>query len=53
MCHHDISWIAILFICLQASHHPPVSALHATDEKENIEIIWCQYPVPKFNGIIL
>ncbi|KAG4990638.1 hypothetical protein JHK87_024095 [Glycine soja] len=33
-----------------ASHHPPVSALHATDEKENIEIIWCQYPVPKFNG---
>ncbi|KAG5011960.1 hypothetical protein JHK82_024135 [Glycine max] len=35
---------------LNASHHPPVSALHATDEKENIEIIWCQYPVPKFNG---
>ncbi|PNX57476.1 hypothetical protein L195_g058713, partial [Trifolium pratense] len=32
------------------SHHPAVSALHATDEKENIEIIWCQYPFAKFNG---
>lgn len=35
---------------LQVSHHPPVSALHATDEKENIEMIWCQNVVPKFNG---
>ncbi|KAI4335373.1 hypothetical protein L6164_014022 [Bauhinia variegata] len=34
----------------QISHHPPVSALHATDEKENIEIIWCQNCVPKFHG---
>ncbi|KAJ6435934.1 hypothetical protein OIU84_001042 [Salix udensis] len=34
----------------QVSHHPPVSALHATDEKENIELIWCQHPVPKFYG---
>jgi hypothetical protein len=32
------------------SHHPPVSALHATDEKENVELIWCQQPVPKFYG---
>jgi hypothetical protein len=36
---------------LQVSHHPPVTALHATDDKENIEMIWCQQPVPKFYGI--
>ncbi|XP_031251724.1 oxysterol-binding protein-related protein 4B-like isoform X2 [Pistacia vera] len=34
----------------QVSHHPPVSALHATNEKENIELIWCQHPVAKFYG---
>ncbi|XP_038698332.1 oxysterol-binding protein-related protein 4A-like isoform X3 [Tripterygium wilfordii] len=34
----------------QVSHHPPVSALYATDEKENVETIWCQNPVPKFQG---
>ncbi|XP_076937600.1 oxysterol-binding protein-related protein 4C-like isoform X2 [Bidens hawaiensis] len=34
----------------QVSHHPPVSALHATNEIDNIEIIWCQYAVPKFQG---
>ncbi|KAJ0491726.1 putative oxysterol-binding protein [Helianthus annuus] len=34
----------------QVSHHPPVSALHATNEKDNIEMIWCQYAVPKFQG---
>lgn len=33
------------------SHHPPVTGLHATNEKENIEIIWCQQPVAKFYGI--
>jgi len=38
---------------MQISHHPPVAALHATDEKENIEMIWCQRPDPKFNGISL
>ncbi|KAJ1400627.1 Oxysterol-binding protein [Sesbania bispinosa] len=32
------------------SINPPVSALHATDEKENIEMMWCQQPVPKFRG---
>ncbi|KOM28964.1 hypothetical protein LR48_Vigan627s001300 [Vigna angularis] len=32
------------------SHHPPVSALHATDYKENIEIIWCNSTAPKFTG---
>lgn len=37
---------------LQVSHHPPVTALHATDKEENIEMIWCQNPVPKFYGIL-
>ncbi|XP_074280881.1 oxysterol-binding protein-related protein 4B-like isoform X2 [Silene latifolia] len=34
----------------QVSHHPPVSALHATDETNNIELLWCHYAVPKFYG---
>ncbi|KAM1067463.1 hypothetical protein FF1_022705 [Malus domestica] len=34
----------------QVSHHPPVTALHATDEKENLEMIWCQHPTPNFYG---
>ncbi|KAJ8620260.1 hypothetical protein MRB53_028789 [Persea americana] len=34
----------------QVSHHPPVSALHATDEKENVELVWCQSAIAKFNG---
>lgn len=37
----------------QVSHHPPVSALHATNEKDNIEMIMCQYAIPKFNGMKL
>ena len=37
--------------CLQVSVNPPVSALHATDEKENIEMIWWQQPIPRFRGI--
>ncbi|CAH2069653.1 unnamed protein product, partial [Thlaspi arvense] len=32
------------------SHHPPVSALHATHEKENIDVTFCQYFTPKFRG---
>ncbi|KAI3814745.1 hypothetical protein L1987_14389 [Smallanthus sonchifolius] len=34
----------------QVSHHPPVSALYATNEKDNIEMTWCQHAVPKFQG---
>ncbi|KAL9675055.1 hypothetical protein QQ045_003255 [Rhodiola kirilowii] len=34
----------------QVSHHPPVSALHATDEKANVEVIICEHQVPKFYG---
>ncbi|KAK7329178.1 hypothetical protein VNO77_23328 [Canavalia gladiata] len=47
---HHVSKGNLHVLLEQISHHPPVSALHATDEKENIEMIWCQEPVPKFQG---
>ncbi|XP_058727834.1 oxysterol-binding protein-related protein 4C-like isoform X2 [Vicia villosa] len=47
---HHVSKENLNVLLEQVSHHPPVTALHATDEKENIEIIWCQQPVPKFYG---
>ncbi|KAL2928839.1 Oxysterol-binding protein-related protein 4C [Bienertia sinuspersici] len=34
----------------QVSHHPPVSAMHASDEANGIELLWCQHAVPKFHG---
>ncbi|XP_057421928.1 oxysterol-binding protein-related protein 4B-like isoform X2 [Lotus japonicus] len=50
---HHVSKGNLNVLLEQVSHHPPVSALHATDQKENIEIIWCQIPVPKFIGKII
>ncbi|KAL5098173.1 hypothetical protein RYX36_002500 [Vicia faba] len=47
---HHVSKGNLNVLLEQVSHHPPVTALHATDQKENIEIIWCQQPVPKFYG---
>ncbi|GLT28700.1 hypothetical protein SLA2020_036120 [Shorea laevis] len=47
---HHVSSGSLNVLLEQVSHHPPVSALHATDEKENLEIIWCQSAVPKFYG---
>ncbi|XP_019454618.1 PREDICTED: oxysterol-binding protein-related protein 4C-like isoform X2 [Lupinus angustifolius] len=47
---HHVSKGNLNVLLEQVSHNPPVSALHATDEKENIEMIWCQQPVPKFSG---
>ncbi|KAK4368863.1 hypothetical protein RND71_012655 [Anisodus tanguticus] len=46
----DVWCGSFLIIPSLVSHHPPVTALHATDEKENIEMIWCHNPVPKFYG---
>ncbi|KAK8655144.1 hypothetical protein V6N13_107734 [Hibiscus sabdariffa] len=48
---HHVSRASLNVLLEQISHHPPVSALHATDEKQNIELIWCQQSVPKFNGV--
>ncbi|KAL8223514.1 hypothetical protein R6Q57_018989 [Mikania cordata] len=47
---HHVSRGNLNVLLEQVSHHPPVSALHATNEKDNIEMIWCQYAVPKFQG---
>ncbi|CAK8531859.1 unnamed protein product [Lathyrus sativus] len=47
---HHVSKENLNVLLEQVSHHPPVTALHATDQKENIEIIWCHRPVPKFYG---
>ncbi|KAL2338675.1 hypothetical protein Fmac_013121 [Flemingia macrophylla] len=47
---HHVSKGNLNVLLEQISHHPPVSALHATDDKENIEMTWCQFPVSKFYG---
>ncbi|KAF8035148.1 hypothetical protein BT93_C1241 [Corymbia citriodora subsp. variegata] len=47
---HHVSRGNLNVLLEQVSHHPPVSALHATDDKEALEMIWCQHPVPRFYG---
>lgn len=47
---HHISRGHLNVLLEQVSHHPPVSALYATNEKDNIEMTWCQYAIPKFHG---
>ncbi|KMT03264.1 hypothetical protein BVRB_8g198070 [Beta vulgaris subsp. vulgaris] len=47
---HHASRATLNVLLEQVSHHPPVSALHATDETNGIELIWCQHAVPKFHG---
>ncbi|KAF6154120.1 hypothetical protein GIB67_014166 [Kingdonia uniflora] len=47
---HHVSRGTLNVFLEQVSHHPPVSALHATDEKEIVEMIWCQQPAPTFSG---
>ncbi|KAK9697547.1 hypothetical protein RND81_08G044400 [Saponaria officinalis] len=47
---HHASKSTLNVLLEQVSHHPPVSALHATDDTNQIELLWCQYAVPKFYG---
>ncbi|XP_038999023.1 oxysterol-binding protein-related protein 4C-like [Hibiscus syriacus] len=47
---HHVSRATLNVVLEQISHHPPVSALHATDEEHNIELIWCQQCISKFTG---
>ncbi|CAN8325952.1 unnamed protein product [Cochlearia groenlandica] len=47
---HHVSNGHINVLLEQVSHHPPVSALHATHETENIDLTWVQYYAPKFRG---
>ncbi|KHN17625.1 Oxysterol-binding protein-related protein 4B [Glycine soja] len=50
---HHVSKGNLNVLLEQVSHHPPVSALHATDDKENIEMTWCHSPISKFNGTLV
>ncbi|XXG58004.1 hypothetical protein AAC387_Pa04g0428 [Persea americana] len=47
---HHASCGTLNVLLEQVSHHPPVSALHATNEKENLELVWCQNANAKFHG---
>lgn len=47
---HHVSNANLNVLLEQVSHHPPVSALHATDQTQNIETIWCHYVIPTFHG---
>ncbi|XP_052200286.1 oxysterol-binding protein-related protein 4C [Diospyros lotus] len=47
---HHVSRGTLNVLLEQVSHHPPVSALHATDEQNGIEMIWCHHLAPKYNG---
>ncbi|XVF69931.1 hypothetical protein PTKIN_Ptkin11bG0120500 [Pterospermum kingtungense] len=50
---HHVSRASLNVLLEQISHHPPVSALHATHEEQNIELICCYHCVPKFYGASL
>ncbi|KAF4354584.1 hypothetical protein G4B88_003870, partial [Cannabis sativa] len=50
---HHVSKGTLNVLVEQVSHHPSVAALYATDEKENIQVLWCQYPVAKFSGTLI
>ncbi|MQM20861.1 hypothetical protein Taro_053890 [Colocasia esculenta] len=47
---HHVSRGTLNVLLEQVSHHPPVAALHATDTEKNVELTWCQNPVPRFTG---
>ncbi|XP_056692893.1 oxysterol-binding protein-related protein 4B isoform X1 [Spinacia oleracea] len=47
---HHASRGTLNILLEQVSHHPPITAMHATDETSNIELVWCQQAIPKFHG---
>ncbi|WCJ42263.1 Oxysterol-binding protein-related protein 4B [Euphorbia peplus] len=47
---HHVSKGSLNVLLEQVSHHPPVFALHATDDKENIDMVWCQSTFARFCG---
>ncbi|XP_077238519.1 oxysterol-binding protein-related protein 4C-like isoform X2 [Tasmannia lanceolata] len=50
---HHVSRGTLNVLIEQVSHHPPVAGLHATDEKENVELIWSQNPIPRYHGTLV
>jgi hypothetical protein len=48
---HHVSTSGGLNVLLeQVSHRPPVTALHATDARGDVRLVWCQSPAPRFHG---
>ncbi|CAI0553315.1 unnamed protein product [Linum tenue] len=47
---HHVSARSLNVRLEQVSHHPPVTALHATDHRHGVNMLWFQRPVPKFQG---
>lgn len=47
---HHVSCGNLNVMLEQVSHHPPISALHATNEEKQIEMTWWQQPAPRFYG---
>ncbi|GAB2267414.1 hypothetical protein Dimus_002397 [Dionaea muscipula] len=47
---HHVSRGSLNVLLEQVSHHPPVSALHATGENSNIDLVWCENFSAKFYG---
>ncbi|XP_062077408.1 oxysterol-binding protein-related protein 4B-like [Humulus lupulus] len=50
---HHVSRGTLIVLFEQISYHPPVTALHAMDEKENVELLWCQHLVSKLSGTLV
>ncbi|KAI4380264.1 hypothetical protein MLD38_006475 [Melastoma candidum] len=47
---HHVSRGNLHFLLEQVAHHPPVTALHATDDDETVEMVWCHQPAARFYG---
>lgn len=47
---HHVSCGDLNVILEQVSHHPPITALYATNEPANLRLQWWQNPIPRFYG---
>eukprot|EP01018_Ginkgo_biloba_P038336 Gb_23064 [translate_table: standard] len=47
---HHVSSGNLNVLLEQVSHHPPITALHATNASQEIEMTWWQHPAPRFYG---
>jgi len=47
---HHVSAGHLNVLCEQVCHHPPVTALYATNTVKKVEMLWWHQPVPRFYG---
>ncbi|CAN0839049.1 Oxysterol-binding protein-related protein 4C [Linum grandiflorum] len=47
---HHVSSRSLNLRLEQVSHHPPITALHATDQMHNLSVVCFHRPVPRFLG---